>query len=176
MHVPSSMSNAVASFGNVVFFAALPANYGIIGSALSADTFENSDRLQLCPLGCMISSVVFNISIRDVITSGTIEYAIFKVERASETPTTNQVYLPNDTEIGSIGLQAAMRQYQPGRVIKYGQIAVAAEQPRVLSIKGNYGKFKMAKLRTGDYYGIIIFNRASDITTIDVQSRYLAKI
>ncbi len=176
MHVPSTMNNNVASLASITFFAAVPANYTITGSDLSNDTFEQADRLQLVPIGNTINSIIFNISIRDITLSGVIEYAIFKVERASETPTEASNLLPSNTEISTQGLQSGMRQYQPGRVIKYGQLAVAAEQPRTLSIKGNYAKFKMAKLRTGDHYGIMLYNRTSATAVIDIQCRYNASI
>ncbi len=176
MHVPSSMANNVTSSASVVFFAAVPANYAVTGTLLTSDTFENSDRQQNCPIGCEIPFIVYNVFTRAITSDGIVEYAIFKVERASSVPTTDNVLLPDNTTISTQGLQAAMRQYQPGRVLKYGALAVAAEQPRQISLGMSYSKFKMAKMRTGDYYGIILFNRNGAGVTLDIQARYNAKI
>lgn len=175
MHVPSTMNNVLDPSEGLILYAAIPSNYATVGTPLSADRYENVDRLQNVAIGSEIQSIIYNIAISSVTTPGIIEYAIFKVERATSVPTTDGVYLPTPAEIVSIGLQAAMRQYQPGRVIKFGNFAVAAEQPRTVSLKGAYGKFRMAKVRTGDYYGIIVFSRGAT-SIVDVQSRYNSKL
>ncbi len=178
MHVPSTINQNMVANGNALFFAAVPGTYIVTGTPLTNDTFEDADRAQRVPLGCEIPSIIYDISIRDATDSSSVEYCLFKVERAHEVPTTNDGLLPSSNSILTEGLQAAMRKYQPGRVIKFGVISVAAEQPLHRSIKGNYGKFKMAKVRTGDYYGIILFNRTGGTGTlsVDVQMRYNALV
>ncbi len=175
-HVPSSISNGLSTNTSLIFYAAIPANYAVTGTALSSDTFENADRQQNCPIGSTIDNIVFNIAFRGLTDNGVMEYAFFKIERSNVVPTGDNVMLPNDTVILSQGLQSAIRQYQPGRVLHYGQVAVATEQPRCISKSVPYGKFKLSKLRTGDYYGVQIFNRSAATVFVDVQARYKAKI
>ena len=159
------------SNNSVIFYAAVPSNYAVAGTALTNDRFENADRLQAVVIGSHIDSIIYNISIRNISSDGVVEYAIFKIERAHEVPDGNPL-LPTDTQIQTEGLQTAMRRYQPGRIIKFGLIAVAGEQPRALSLKGNFKKFRMSKVRTGDYYGIILFMRGIETANIDFHGRY----
>lgn len=172
MHVPSTMNNVVPGNESLIMFAAIAANYTVTGTALQTDTFENSDRLQNVVINSNIANVTYTISIRGTTTPATIEYSIFKVERASTVPVDDGVLLPTNTEIATEGLQAALRKHQPGRVIKFGAFATAEAQPRVVTVNGNYAKFKLSKLRTGDFYGIIIFNRGGADVIMDVQARF----
>ena len=165
------MANVLLDNNSVVHYAAVPSNYSTTGQSLGQDMFENVDRLQNVAIGSFIDTIIYSVGVREIEGNGIIEYAIFKVERAHEVPTANAVLLPTDAIITSSGLQAGMRQFQPGRIIKFGQVAVAQEQPRQLSLKGNYKKFRFSKVRAGDYYGIILFVRGLTCT-IDFQSRY----
>ncbi len=176
MHLPSDMGTNLLAANSLVFVAAVAANYQFIGQGLGADTFENADRLSNVVVGSDILSIIFNIDVRNNTGDGSIEYAILKVERAHVVPNTDGVLLPTDADIITLGLQASVRQYQPGRVIKFGTFSVAKEQPRSLSIKGNFVKFKMGRMRTGDFYLLVLFNRTSQDCTVDIQSRYLAKL
>ena len=173
MHVPHSIGNNQTTNTALSFFAAhASGQYSETGAALTEDRFEQADRLQQVVIGNHIDTIIYNVDISDVTGSGIIEYAIFKIERAHVVPAFDGVLLPPQNTITTAGLQAAMRQYQPGRILKFGTVAVAAEQPRTFSVKGNYKKFKMSKLRTGDYYGIAIYNRTSAAATITIQARY----
>jgi len=174
MHLPSSMNNTVGANQSVVLYACITANYNVIGTALSADTFENADRLQNTQLGANVDSIIYSVAGRDITGNGILEYAIFKIERADEVPDTTNQKLPTDIQITTQGLQQAIRQFQPGRITKYGQRAFAAEQPVAWSVKGAYKKFNFSKVRAGDYYGILVFNRSSATVTIDLQARYIA--
>ncbi len=170
------MNQNLVSNTGTAFFASITASYNQTGTLLTSDTFENADRTQQTPIGADVNFIVYNISIRAGASASIIEYAIFKIERASGVPSLNNGLLPDDVTIQTQGLQSAMRQYQPGRILKFGQVAIAAEQPRALSLSGNYRKFRFAKQRTGDYYGIVIFNRGDDAVTLDIQARYNAKV
>lgn len=172
-HIPSSMSNTLVSNTALVFHAAIPANYGTIGSPLTGDTFENADRERQNVVGSKIDSISFNISARLPQAAGVIEWGILKIERANEVPDTNGNLLPSDADIVASGLQSALRRYQPGRVLKFGTFAVAPEQPRTISVGVSFAKFKMSTIRTGDYYSLVVFNRGIAASlVIDIQSRY----
>ncbi len=171
------MANNVLTATSIVTYAAIPtSNYAATGAALSGDTFEQADRLSQNPLGAKINTIRFNVAIRGISDNGIIEYAMFKIERATAVPQLGDGQLPDQTSINSLGLQAAMRQFQPGRVLHFGQLAIATEQPRVFVKTINYAKFKMSTLRTGDYYGIIIHNRNPAAVTIDVQMMYKSAV
>ncbi len=174
MHLPSSMGNNVADNTSIIFYAALPAVYSITGVGLTGDLFENVDRSQNNKIGDTIGTITHDIGFRDILSSGIVEIAVFKIERAHAVPTTDGVLLPTDATIITGGLQASVRQYQPGRVIHYRKTAIATEQPRTIKVLGNFGKFKMSKMRTGDYYGIILFNRTGSTITVDIEARYKA--
>jgi len=174
MHLPSSMLNSVPGNQSVILFASVTSNYQTIGTPLTNDTFENADRLQNTQLGANIDSIVYNIAIREIANDGIIEYVIFKIERSDEVPDTTNSKMPTDVEITTEGLQSAFRRYQPGRVLKYGAFGVASAQPRAISVKGDYKKFRFVKVRAGDYYGILIFNRNVASLEVDLQARYNA--
>ncbi len=176
MHLPNQMNKVILGNDNLIIFAAVASSYATTGVSLTSDTFEDADRDQRCPLGADIPSIIYDITVRDSETPTAVEYAIFKIERAHAVPADDDVLLPTSTSISTSGIQAAVRRFQPGRVIKMGVFAVAKEQPMHRSIKGNYQRFKMMKLRTGDFYGIQIFNRGLGQVTVDVQMRYLAKV
>ncbi len=176
MHIPSSMNAVLASNTATVFFASQTANYTTTGTLLTSDTFEQSDRSQTTALGSDINFIVYNLSCIAGETASIIEYAIFKIERSNSVPSFDNSTLPASTTIQTQGLQSGMRQYQPGRVLKFGKFVIAAEQPRAISLGISYRKFKMAKVRTGDFYGIVVFNRGSSDVTLDIEARYNAKV
>ncbi len=176
MHLGGEMNQVLSGNTATTVFAAQSSTYNVTGTSLTEDTFENSDRKDRVALGSDIPSIIFNITARDSSTPTALEYAIFKIERAHEVPLNDNTLLPDTVTCQTLGLQAAIRQYQPGRVLKFGIVAIATEQPRTFSVKGNYGKFKMAKMRTGDWYGIMFFNRGLGDITLDVHTRFLAKI
>jgi len=172
-HVPSSMNGVLQPSTSSTVIAAQAGNFNTTGDALSGDTFENADRLTTVQIGAKIFNIIYNLGIRDLTGDGIIEWAILKIERSPVVPTQGSG-LPTNAEITTIGLQAAVRQYQPGRVLKFGTIAVAAEQPRTISLKGNYSKFRFTTMRTGDFYCIMIFNRSETAITLDTQMRFKA--
>lgn len=171
-HIPSSIGNTVPGFDSVIFYAAIAANYATTGTSLSADMYENVDRLQNVTPFASISPIIFNLAFINKESESFVSYAIFKVERSTQVPNTDGVILPLNTEIVTEGLQQAMRRYQPGRIIKYGKVAISTGQPVALSIKADFGKYKMGTLRTGDFYGIIIFNSSLEPIDVDIESRY----
>ena len=175
MHIPSSIGNSVAANNATTFFPAQPVTaYLTAGSAITGDTHEDADRNVSNIIGSKIATIFNTISFRDVTVNGIMEIALFKVERANAVPTVGGGLLPTTVAITGQGLQQAMRQFQPGRVLKYLKAAIAAEQPRVVHAKHQLFKFNMSTMRAGDYIGIIVYNRSSAAVTVDFESRYNA--
>ncbi len=175
MHVPSSMSNVVATNSAAIFYPCVTANFPVTGTALTADTFESADRAQTTQIGADVNAIVFQTTFRSVSANMVVEMAYFKVERAHVVPTNDDVLLPSDATIAVEGLQAAFRKFQPGRLLRYEKIPVSADNSRSISRLISYKKFRMAKVRTGDYYGLMVYVRGSASVVVDFEARYNAK-
>lgn len=172
MHLPSSIGNSVATSTAMVFIAGNAGAYATTGTALTTVATGLSNREQENTVGSIINSIIYDISLQPGTgAGGVIEYAIFKLERQSAVPTVGGT-LPASATINTSGLQSAFRTLFPGRVLKFGMIPITEGTTAVKSIKGAYGKFKMAKIRTGDFYGIMFFNRTAQSVVISVQARY----
>ena len=175
MHKPASMGNSVASGTNSVFFAAIPVTaFPTTGSALTGDTFEDADRDQKCALGTKVPYVKIDVTLRDQAFSGVIEYAAFKVERATAVPVVGGPILPTAADITANGLQHSMGKYQPGRVLKFGTRVFTADTPAKIACGVNLRRFRKETIRTGDYIGIIVHNRSGASITLDYHCRYYA--
>ncbi len=115
--------------------------------------------------------MTIDIAIRGIVASGVVEVVVLKAERQPAVPTLG-TGLPPQATITTDGLQKSARTYQPGRVIFFGQMATAPEQPRTMKIPAKWGKYKMAKIRQGDFYLVLINNRSGSTIIYDVQSRF----
>ncbi len=173
MHVPSTMSGGILSNDQSLIFAVVPS---IVAGASATTDVEAHDRDRVCNIGSYVGSIIFDIGFFGVTAEGMIEYLVFKLERKLVTPTVGVDTVPSDADVISVGLQQAWRIDNPGRVMKFGIMPVSPELPSTRSIKVNPGKFKMAKIRPGDFIGIVLFNRTGATITSNVQMRYKATI
>ncbi len=172
MHLPSTIGNAVVSVTQLNFIAANAGAFVTTATVLTAARESISNREQENTIGSKIFRIVYDIIIQPATgVGGALEYAVYKIERAAAIPVPG-AGLPTDANILTLGLQAAFRQIQPGRIIKYGAIPFTNETTNVRTIVGNYSKYKLQGLRTGDFYGILLFNRSAQAPVISVQSRY----
>ncbi len=172
MHKPSSMGNSVATSIAAVFIAANAGAFANTGTGLTTARESLSNREQENTIGSKINSIIFDLTFQPGTgAGGAIEYAIFKAERMSAVPSLG-AGLPTSATINTSGLQAAMAVEQPGRVIKYGQVPISEGTTAVRSLKGAFAKFKLSTIRTGDYYGIIVFNRTAMSVVTSFQARY----
>ncbi len=173
MHLSSTIGNAMTALGSLTFFAANAGAYVTTATVLTAAREAISNREQENTIGSKIFGITFDIIIQPAadLVGGALEYVVFKIERAFATPVSG-TGLPTDANILTLGLQAAFRQIQPGRVIKYGAIPYTEQTTAVRTIRGSYGKFKLSTIRTGDFYGIMLFNRAANTPIVSIQSRY----
>lgn len=163
MHVPSEMGILItannSSAGSVLISATVPT-----GQSAATTTFATANRDTFVPVGSIVPSLIMNLTARENNTEGMLEYIIFKVERANAVPTSANSQLPSAADISTQGLQQAMRTHQPGRVIRFGILPFAGEQPVATSFKINLAKFKFSKFRQGDYLMIQFFARGSAVT------------
>lgn len=149
------------------------ANAGAYANAGTAPTTARSslsNREQEYEIGSHVGTTIINLAVR-ANSTGMYEYCVFKSERALAVPT-NGNGLPSAANILSNGLQYEMRALHPGRVVHYGQVSVTADMGAVRTLKIPWAKYKMSKIRAGDYYGIIVFHRGAGVTDdVDIQSR-----
>ncbi len=69
-------------------------------------------------------------------------------------------------------MQQAMRMALPGRIMHFSKISVTAETTRVVKIRVNPAKYRMSKIRPGDYIGILCHNMSGQSTTVSFEMRY----
>ena len=109
------MNNTVATAIAQPFYAANAGAYTTTGTALTTVATGVSNREQENTIGSRIDYIRFDILLEPGTgVSGNLEYAVFKAERQSAVPALG-TGLPTSAEVTTLGLQAAMRQYQPDR-------------------------------------------------------------
>lgn len=170
MHVPSSMGNVIASNITSVFIAANAGAYLTTASPVTTVATITSNREQENTIGNEITRINYNITMRPSASSA-ISICVLKVERAAAVPVLG-TGLPTQARIVAVGLQTACREAQPGRVIHYSKLAAAPEQPVIKTIVAKFGKFKMSKIRTGDFYVLMVHNDSAGTLTTDFEARY----
>lgn len=169
MHVPSTMEQAIALDVMGLVFAVNPS---ILTGGSATTNIEGSDRDRTVTVGNSVGSIQFDVSLRLITAPGTVEFIVFRAERFSVTPAVGTDPIPSSADVTSQGSQQAWRMAMPGRILHFSQISVTPETVRAVKIRVNPAKFRMAKVRPGDFIGIAIFNRSSGTLTFSVQMRY----
>ncbi len=164
------MSQAVANINQLTHFLANASTYVVTGTGVTAPVFGTSNREQENSIGSKIGTTTIDISIRNIISDCVIEYVVFKRERQPAVPIKG-TGLPSDTDCNTLGLQMAYRTEMPGRILQFGMFGVAPEQPRVKKLTINWSKYKLGVMHTGDFYGVTVFPRGSNVS-VDIQTRY----
>ncbi len=164
------MEAVIAVDTAILFFAVNPS---ILSGGSATTNIEGSDRDRTVEVGHSVKgSIIFNFSTRGAVGNGTYDFIVFRVERSFITPVIGTDPIPSDAEMLAQGSQQAYRMNMPGRVLHFSTRSYAAEQPIQHTIKVTPGKFRMAKVRPGDFIGLSIFNRGSGASTCSVQMRY----
>ncbi len=163
------MGNSILTMDQLVTFIAVstvPAGTSMATSRL------DTDRATEVSSGALVGRTTIDLGVVAGAASGYIEYVVFKAQRQHATPVKGTDPLPSDTEVIGAGLQQEYRKNLPGWVIQYGLFPISAETPRTKTIKIDWNKFRMAKVRDGDFYGVTYFNRTASNITFDWQARY----
>lgn len=171
MHVVASMNNNQLTNSQVVHICANAGANLLAGSALPTIVTAGSNRTTGNSIDSVIGQTTFDVAIREVAGNGAIEYVVWKRERQDAVPAAG-TGLPTDAEVITEGLQGAYRRVLPGRIFKFGVFALATGQPRAFKVTMNWSKFKVAKIKTGDFYGITVFWRSGSGIRTDFQTRY----
>ncbi len=164
------MGNSVLTNDQLVTFIGVATQ--IAGGAMSADRLD-TDRLTELSSGALVGKTTIDIGMNPAAGGkGYFEYIVFKAQRQPSTPVKGTHPIPTDSEVNLAGLQQMYRGNMPGWVIQFGLIPITAETNVTRRITINWAKFKMDKVRDGDFYGITYFNRTGATVTFDWQARY----
>ncbi len=155
IHVPSAIGNNPVANTAVVFVAGVAAR--LAGESLTVDVTDESRDREIA-IGRQVGTMVATITVATPVTNAILEYGWVKVEKANTTPLLGTL-LPTSAECLSQGTQQALRQEQPGQVIKYGTLPITAGAASVRVVKGAWGKYRMAKCRVGDHFIFYVFER-----------------
>ncbi len=169
MHVPSTMEQSLAPDILSLIFAQTPS---LDAGASASSNIEASDRDRTVNVGNSIGKVTFDIDIRNAAASGSMEFAVIRCERCFGVPIVGTDPIPSSLDVTGEGIQQAFRTRMPGRVLHFSQMAVTIETTRTKKIIVNPAKFRMSKVRPGDYLALAVFNRNGASITYSVQMRY----
>ncbi len=161
--------------GNNTAVVHVLAKAGILaGGAMDSDR-SDEDRLEEVANGRHVGNMTINLDFTvAAATTGYYEYALIKYEKQLTVPALGVNQVPSSTEINTQGLQQAVRQHAPGWVIKYGTIPLSGGSNKSAIILAKWAKFNKSKVRDGDFWILIVFNRSDANGSYDVQVRYKA--
>jgi len=169
-HSPALMGNAPA--GGVALLHVLAHATVLAGTSMSQNRFDE-DRNTECANGRNIHNMICNISfVPATATQGYYELGFIKYERSTSVPAIGTDPVPATATILADGLQNSVRSLSPGYMIKFMTIPVTAEISKAISIKLNWAKYRKAKVRDGDYFCLVVFNRTNGAGTYDIQTRF----
>ncbi len=146
---------------------------GELAGASMAASRTPEDRFQEIANGRTVGNMTINLDFTvAAATTGYYEYAVVKFEKQTAVPTLGAGNMPSSADMAATGLQQAIRNDAPGWVIEYNTIALTGGSNRSKVIKCRWGKYNKAKVRDGDFFMLIIFNRSDANGPYDVQIRY----
>ncbi len=169
LHVPSTISGTVAANNAALIVIQSPS---IDAGGSASDNIEASDRDRTVNVGHSLGKVFVNLAIRATTGTGIISIGVMRVERATAVPAIGVGNVPSLAEIAGQGMQQAQRMQNPGRVVRYLNMAYTAEFSRIIKFSFVPAKYKMAKVRPGDYFIMQVFNKGPTGVTYDYEARF----
>ncbi len=169
-HSPALMGNVPATGSGLLHVLAHATV--LAGVSMSTNRFDE-DRNTEVANGRNIHNMIVTFAVTPAAaTSGYYELGFIKYERSTSVPAIGTDPVPASATIAADGMQNAVRSLSPGYMIKYMQIPVTAEMSTTRSIPINWGKYKKAKVKDGDYFVLLVFNRTGGSATYDIQTRF----
>ena len=170
-HSMSLIGNAPGA--NVGLAHVLAHAQGLAGGSMTASRTGGEDRTTEVDNGRSVGAMTIDIGFIPLGASqGYYEFALVKYERSFTTPAWGTDPVPGNANVITDGLQREARSLTPGYVVQYGLIPITAEINRTKKIIVNWAKFKKAKVRDGDYFVLLIFNRTAAAGVYDIHCRY----
>ncbi len=170
-HSPSSIGNAPAF--QVGLLHVLAKSGLLAGASMTSDRTGVEDRTVEIDNGKHVGQMTIDLVIQpSTDTSGYYEYLFVKYQRQTSVPAWGTDPVPTSAGVLTDGLQREARSLSPGWVVKFGIIPCTSETVVTRTIKVNWKKFKMDKVRDGDFFCMLMYNRQSSATKYDFHVRY----
>ncbi len=170
IHVPSTIGGTLALNTSQAIVIVSPS---IFAAGSASSNIEAQDKDRTVNVGHHVGRLNIDISIRNALNDGVIEFCLLKVERADSTPVIGTHPIPSSAEITSQGMQQACRLANPGKVFHYSKRVYTIEQNIVHKIIVSPAKYRLSKLKAGDHWILVMNNRAAaNAVTFDFEARY----
>ncbi len=169
IHVPSSINGTIASVTALVTVIVSPS---IFAAGSASSNIEAQDKDRTVNVGHHVGRLNLDISIRNTTNQGLAEFALIKVERADATPALGTHPIPTSAEINTQGMQQAVRMANPGKTFHFSQRTWTPEHNITHKIIVSPAKYKLSKMKAGDHWILLSFNRSNALFTFDFQARY----
>ncbi len=164
------MAGTIAANSAVLIVIESPS---IFAAGSASSNIEAQDKDRMVNVGHHIGTLNLDVTIRNSLNDGVVEFVVFKVERADSTPALGTHPVPSVAEILSQGSQQAYRMANPGKVFHYSKRVYTIEQNVAHKIKVSPAKFRLSKVKAGDHWLLGMFNRvAANSVTFDFEARY----
>ncbi len=164
------MAGTIASPNTAVLVIVSPS---IFAAGSASSNIEAQDKDRTVNVGHHVGRLNIDVTIRSTTTNGVIEFCVFKVERADSTPALGTHPIPSTAEILSQGMQQACRLANPGKVFHYSKRPYTGDMNLTHKIIVSPAKYKLSKLKAGDHWMMLMFNRSTGGTiTYDFEARY----
>lgn len=169
-HSPASMAQSLnADLGLLVVLG--KANE-MAGTALATDR-DAGDRQQDLQTGNIMGNTTVTITGDATTTShGHLGVVFYRLPRSFTVPVIGTDPIPSDADCVSGGMQASYRKNLPGYIIKYLMFPYSAETPFTRIISLNWAKFRMAKIRDGDFFVMNLHNFGTGQINFNWEARY----
>ncbi len=169
IHVPATIGGGVTNASATLVVIASPS---IFAGGSASSNIEAQDKDRTVNVGHHMGTCTLDLSIRNTVADGVIEFVVSKVERHDTTPVLGSHPVPSIADLNTQGSQQAWRLANPGKVFHFSMRAYSIEQTLTHRIKVSCAKFKVSKWKAGDALILTLFNRGPNPVTFDFQGRY----
>ncbi len=171
-HSPALMANSPAN--NIALLHVLGHAGVLAGGSMNSSRTGGEDRTTEIDNGRTVGKMHVQIDFTVGVNSkGYYEIAAIKYERSTSVPIVGTDPVPTSADIATDGLQREVRNLTPGYCIYWDTVALTAGTNRTKKLVLDWAKYGKAKVRDGDYFALILFNRSDEANTIyDIQTRY----
>ncbi len=169
VHVPSTISGSITTNSGTLVVIQSPS---LDSGASASSNIEASDRDRTVNVGNDMGRCTINLTIRGTTGTGILNIGIMRVERSTAVPIAGTGVVPSLTEIGSQGMQQAQRTHNSGKVVIFDNMAYTAEITRTKIIRFSPKKYRLSKVRAGDYWIMQLYNKGPTGITYDFEARY----
>ncbi len=169
IHVPATIGSSMGTNTALVVIIESPS---IFAAGSASSNIEAQDKDRTVNVGHHIGRLTLDVSIPAATSSGILECTVFKVERHDTTPVLGTHPVPSAAECLAQGSQQACRMANPGKVFHYSGTPYSAETTRVKKIAVSPAKYRLSKVKAGDHWVLLLFNRGLNGVSVDIQMRY----